>query len=117
MAIKTPFGEAFDTFSFATAAGRKEFAITLPITFVKSPTAIKSRELVVTPDVNLGVGALIHIEHLAIASGSKLVLGTGFAGVSRMAKTTATDGTGNYYQTFAYNGTAFLPLSDQFLKK
>ena len=117
MAIRTPFGEAYDSFSFATAAGRKEFAISYPVTFISSPTAVKSRELVVTPSSSLLPGAILHIQHLASASGSKLVLGTGFAGVSRMAKTTATDGTGNYYQAFTYNGTSFLPITDQFLKK
>jgi hypothetical protein len=117
MAIRTPFGEAYDSYSFATAAGRKEFAIRYPITFINSPTAVKSRELVVTAAGGLPIPSFIHIQHLASASGSKLVLGTGFAGVSRMAKTTATDGTGNWYQSFTYNGTAFIPITDQFLKK
>ena len=57
-----------------------------------------------------------HIEHLANASGSVLTLGTGFAGVNRMAEATTLDGTGDYYQSFTYNGTAFIPITDQFLK-
>lgn len=117
MAIRAPFGEAYDSFSFATAAGRKEYDITYPVTFISSPTAVKSRELVLDIDEELLVGSFIHIQHLASASGSKLVLGTGFAGVTRMAKTTAADGTGNWYQSFTYNGTAFIPITDQFLKK
>ena len=126
MAIKIPFGEslnpellgASNSFSFATfGPGRKEVDIDAAVFFIKSPTAKTSRELVLDIDDNLPAGAMIHIEHLASASGSKLVLGTGFAGVTRMAKTTTTKGTGNYYQSFTYNGTAFVPITDQFLKK
>ena len=124
MSIKIPFGEALNpellgavnTFSFATASGRKEVDVDAAVFFITSPTAVKSRELVLDIDDNLPVGSIIHIEHLASASGSKLVLGTGFDGVNRMAKTTAVDGTGNWYQTFIYNGTAFIPTSAQFLK-
>jgi hypothetical protein len=120
MAIKQPFGNdlnssfygGLDSLGTMTANEQKRvFTIDSMFSYIRSATATNGKKIALTIDDNLPDGAILIVYHDASPSGSELTLSTGFVGLRRLGCTTAADGTGTYYATFIYNGTAFMPVS------
>jgi len=125
MAIRQPFGNdldsnfygGLDSLGTMTANEPKAiFTIDSMFSYIRSATATNGKKVALTIDDNLPDGAILVIYHDTSASGAELTLSTGFVndakkGLRRLGMTSAADGTGTYYATFIYNGTAFMPIA------
>lgn len=123
--IKQPFGAGLnsnfygglDSLGVMTANEKKRiFTIDSMFSYIVSTAASNGKKIALTIDSSLPAGAILVIYHDASATGSELTLSTGFMnaakkGLKHIGVVTAADGTGTFFATFIYNGTAFMPVS------
>jgi hypothetical protein len=111
--IRHPFGgeQGLDTLTKinATASGSKDRTISAAFSFLRCATATQKKTLTLTIEDTVPVGAVLLVN--AQSAASAILLSTGFASQEFIGGKTTNKATGNWIQSFIYNGSGFYPLS------